>query len=121
MSDHSSEGEILMNYAEFVRDTCRNQGPIFMQRGDGPIWGAALELVAEAGEVLDILTKASRKRGGHLLDEDKMRLMDELSDVLGGVQAITNALGVDLEDVMTYNKEKLEARAQNARDHGDYV
>jgi len=121
MSDHSSTEDTFMSYAEFVRDTCRNKGPVFLQRGDGALWGAALEMVAEAGEVLDILTKASRKRGGTLLPSDMKDLMDELSDVLWGVQAMTNALGVTLEDVMLYNTEKLEARAQAARYHGDYI
>jgi len=122
MSENSSTGSTVMDdYAEFVQETMRNRGPYLMKADDGRIWGAALELVAEAGEVLDILTKASRKRGGWINAEDKGLLLDELSDVLWGVQALSSALGVTLEEVADYNTTKLKARLEEARTLGDFV
>ena len=122
MSENSSTDSSCMDeYAGFVRETCRNKGPYLMKADDGKIWGAALELVSEAGEVLDILTKASRKRGGWINAEDKGLLLDELSDVLWGVQALSNALGVTLEEVAEYNTAKLEARIAESRTLGDFI
>ena len=123
MSESSSFGErISMNdYAEFVEETCRNRGPYTIKAEDGKIWGAALELVSESAEVLDVLTKASRKRGGLLNAEDKGQLLDELSDVLWGVQALANALGVDLHEVAAYNQTKLVARIKESKTLGDFI
>ena len=122
MSENSSTDSSCMDeYSEFVKETCRNKGPYLMKADDGKIWGAALELVSEAGEVLDVLTKASRKRGGWINAEDKGLLLDELSDVLWGVQALTNALGVTLEEVAEYNTAKLEARIAESRTLGDFI
>lgn len=122
MSESSSTDSTCMDeYAEFVRETCRNRGPSLMKADDGKIWGAALELVSESAEVLDVLTKASRKRGGWINAEDKGMLLDELSDVLWGVQALANALGVTLEEVAEYNTLKLKARLEEARTLGDFI
>lgn len=88
-----------------------------MKSADGLIWGAVLEMVAEAGEVLEILQKASRKRGGYLNAEDKGQLLDELGDVLWGCAAIANALEVTLDEVVEHNMAKLEARRVNWEDH----
>lgn len=107
----------IKTYQEFAEETCRNRGPYLIKTPDGPIWGAVLELVGEAGEVLEILQKASRRRGGWLNAEDKGKLIDELGDVLWGCAALCNSLGTTMDEVMRQNVEKLEARAQEAQDH----
>lgn len=117
MASETSSSDFMSKYQEFVEDTCRNRGPYLMKAADGLIWGAVLEMVAEAGEVLEILQKASRKRGGYLNAEDKGKLLDELGDVLWGCAAIANALEVTLDEVIEHNMSKLEARQVNWEDH----
>lgn len=92
------------DYQEFVK-------AVSTTRVDGDIarinW-AVQELVAEAGEVLGVSAKAWRK--GMPIDKD--RLWDELSDTLWGIAAVMNEAFPKrtLEQLMWYNREKLEAR-----------
>lgn len=69
---------------------------------------AVKEMVAEAGEVLSLAAKATRK--GIPIDRDK--LFDELSDTLWGVAAIMNEAFPDksLDDLIDYNVSKLTKR-----------
>lgn len=100
-------------YQDFVKDTCYNKGPVLAKPADLPVYGAALELVAEVGEVMEILQKASRKRGGWLNALDREDLADELGDVLWGLTAVCNALGVTLGDLMEQNRTKLMQRIKD--------
>ena len=104
---------ILKEYNEFVRDTCRQEGPHMADEADLKIYGAVFELMGEAGEVMEILQKASRKRGGVLSFNDVVNLRDEIGDVLWAVQAVCRALKYPLEMCMADNMQKLTERNNN--------
>lgn len=67
---------------------------------------AIKEMVAEAGEVLSILTKADRK--GKDIDRDK--ILDEVGDTFWGLTGILNEFDISLEELMEYNFNKLTER-----------
>lgn len=70
------------------------------------IVNAALGLCGEAGEVADLVKKWQYQ--GHNLD--KKKVIEELGDVCWYVAVASEALGIDLEEVMRRNVEKLKAR-----------
>lgn len=63
-------------------------------------------LNGEAGECIDILKKHSYQ--GHELN--KVKLLDELGDVLWYITETAIGIGATLEDVAQYNIEKLRKR-----------
>lgn len=63
-------------------------------------------LAGEAGEVVDLLKKSVFH--GHAFDKDK--LVKEVGDILWYCTRMCVALGVELEDVMQGNLDKLKAR-----------
>ncbi len=65
-----------------------------------------LGLGGESGEVLDIIKKV--RFHGHALDID--HIQGELGDILWYVSNIAKYFGLSLEDVATYNIEKLKRR-----------
>lgn len=72
----------------------------------GELINGALGLTGEAGEVSDMIKKYIFH--GHDLDRDD--LVKELGDVCWYVALISQAIGVNLEDVMLLNIEKLIKR-----------
>lgn len=70
------------------------------------ILNGALGLAGEAGEVADLIKKATMQ--GHPLDVEKVLL--ELGDVLWYVAETANAIGWDMESIMSRNIEKLKKR-----------
>ena len=70
------------------------------------IRNAVYGLNGEAGEIIDLLKKHEFQ--GHDLPDE--RLVEELGDVLWYCALLAGALGVELEDVMCSNIEKLKAR-----------
>ena len=67
---------------------------------------AILEMVAEAGEVLELMQKARRKQ--QPIDRELLR--DELSDVLWGLTGIMNRTKTSWSELCEHNIKKLEAR-----------
>lgn len=67
---------------------------------------AILEMVTEAGEVLDLQTKADRKK--EPVNKDK--LLDELGDTFWGLVGVMNKAGFTWKQVVNHNMAKLEAR-----------
>ncbi len=63
-------------------------------------------LCGEAGECIDVVKKYLYQ--GHKLD--KLKLKDELGDVLWYVAITCQALGITLDDVMEHNVKKLLLR-----------
>lgn len=63
-------------------------------------------LCGEAGECIDVVKKYLYQ--GHKLD--KLKLKDELGDVLWYVAIACQALGITLDDVMEHNVKKLLLR-----------
>ncbi len=69
-----------------------------------------LGLAGEAGEVANVVKKIQRDFGGKLTDEIRVRLQDELGDVLWYISACADELGLTLEEIAEFNVEKLAAR-----------
>ena len=70
------------------------------------ILNGVMGLNGEAGECIDIVKKHLFQ--GHPLDTDK--LVDELGDVLWYVAITADGIGVQLEDIMQHNIDKLSRR-----------
>lgn len=67
---------------------------------------AAMGMVTETGEFTDILKKWTI----YGKDLDFIHLAEELGDLMWYIALACNALGINLEDVMAKNIEKLQAR-----------
>lgn len=63
-------------------------------------------LNGEAGEAIDVLKK--HKFQGHQLDRNK--IIEELGDVLWYIAETCEGLGVSMEEVASFNIEKLKKR-----------
>lgn len=74
-----------------------------------PVYPAML-LASEAGEVLGKLQKCLRDKKGVLDSKDIEGVMYELGDTLWAAAAICSDLGLKLQEVMEWNKRKLEDR-----------
>ncbi len=97
---HAEDGETLARFEAMVRKL-RYKGTQEM-----PIEVAAMGLAGEAGEVADLLKKAS----WHGKELSLQELTKELSDVLWYLTAIGQIYGISLTDIMATNIAKLEAR-----------
>ena len=73
---------------------------------DGMLLNGVMGLCGEAGECIDLVKK--NRFQGHELDRD--RLIGELGDVAWYLAEAAYALGVDLEEVLSRNVEKLRKR-----------
>lgn len=69
-----------------------------------------LGLAGEAGEVANIVKKIQRDFGGELTEEIRVKLKDELGDVLWYISACADELNLTLDEIAEYNVEKLAAR-----------
>lgn len=69
------------------------------------VWNA-LGLAGEAGAVANLIKKGVFHRHG----VDRVKVIDELGDVLWYVAAICTKLNVELSDVMVVNIDKLNRR-----------
>lgn len=74
------------------------------------VTNGVLGLAGESGECCDIVKKY--KYQGHELDKEHLK--DELGDVLWYIAETCSGLGITLEEVATYNLNKLHKRY-----HGD--
>jgi len=69
-----------------------------------------LGLTGEAGEVANVVKKIQRDFGGELTPEIKLKLQDELGDVLWYISACADELGLTLDEIAGYNVGKLAKR-----------
>ncbi len=69
-----------------------------------------LGLTGEAGEVANIVKKIQRDHGGQLTDDIRLKLKDELGDVLWYISACADELGITLTQIAEFNVEKLAKR-----------
>lgn len=98
--DAADELEKAQTMLDYQRSAMRTAG-------DGvSIINAALGLCGEAGEVADIVKKATFQ--GHELDKE--RVCEELGDVLWYVALAAEAMGTTVEELMRQNIEKLRKR-----------
>ena len=66
-------------------------------------------LAGEAGECCD-LWKKLKFHNKELNEEMRLKMIDELSDVCWYLANAATALGVDIDDIIKHNIEKLQAR-----------
>lgn len=88
-------------YEAAAMRTCRHS-----KESQQAVLEAALGLNGEAGEVADLIKKSVF--GGHPMDRDKLIL--ELGDILWYIAEAAYGLNVSLDEIMTRNIQKLEAR-----------
>jgi len=69
-----------------------------------------LGLTGEAGEVANIVKKIQRDHGGMLNDDIRLKLKDELGDVLWYISACADELGLTIGEIAEFNVQKLAAR-----------
>lgn len=69
-----------------------------------------LGLAGEAGEVANIVKKIQRDLGGEINDDFRLKLKDELGDVLWYISACADELGITLSEIAEFNVEKLARR-----------
>ncbi len=91
----------INEYQQLARRTSNNQ----LSQSDHLINGA-LGLCGEAGEVADLIKKATMQ--GHVLDRE--RVCEELGDVCWYLAETAIALGISLDDIMQCNIAKLRRR-----------
>ncbi len=85
---------------------------IYPRGGNIPILYTALGLASEAGEVAGKVKKVLRDANGVFTEELKVKIMDEVSDVLWYSATLSKELGFTLEDVAIYNIAKLQSRKE---------
>ena len=78
----------------------------------------ALGLGEEAGEVIGKIKKILRDDNGIVTEEKRQEIKKELGDVMWYVAAECNELGLDLEDVIHENIEKMFGRRERGTLHG---
>ena len=80
----------------------------------------ALGLAGETGEVLEIIKKMIRDKGGvfETTQEDREKLKKELGDVLWYISALAFYNDIKLEDIAKTNLEKLASRQRRDKIHG---
>ena len=66
-------------------------------------------LTGEAGECADLWTKL-KFQGKELSEENRQKMIEELGDVCWYLASASMALGVDMDDIIRRNIEKLQAR-----------
>ncbi len=75
----------------------------------------ALGLTNEAGEVTGKLKKVLRDSAGKMSPETKQAIKKELGDVLWYVSQLSTELGLELDDVASYNINKLADRQKRGK------
>lgn len=80
----------------------------------------ALGLAGETGEVLEIIKKMIRDKGGvfETAQEDREKLRKELGDVLWYLSALAFYNDIRLEDIAKTNLEKLASRQRRDKIYG---
>ena len=69
-----------------------------------------LGLAGEAGEVANIVKKIQRDHAGVITEDTRLKLKDELGDVLWYISACADELGLTLTEIAEYNVDKLAKR-----------
>lgn len=99
-----------MNANEYQKWTLSTA--IYPDSGQGTLAAltyCALGLVGESGEVADKAKKLIRDGD---TPERRAKVLQELSDVCWYIARVSDELGMDLEELFDYNKQKLESRKE---------
>ena len=96
-----------MNFEEYQREAEKTAlYPNRLKNLEYPTLG----LTGEAGEVANIVKKIQRDFGGEITDEVRVKLKDELGDVLWYISACADELGLTLKEIAEFNVAKLAKR-----------
>lgn len=105
----------LNEYQNYALETA-----IFQGRGEfSGLMYLGLGMAGESGEVTDNLKKAWRDDAGAITPMRKDAIKAELGDVLWYVAVLAADLGLTLEDVGRYNRDKLRSRQKRGVIHGE--
>lgn len=122
MSDNKSLFDGYKKFVDSVTSEVSKNDNLFMERVQAiSEWmngnfsrmdNAVAGLTGEAGEIGD-LWKKLKFHGKELSEENKQKLIDELSDVCWYTMQAAIALDVDMGEVIKHNEAKLKARHPN--------
>ena len=96
-----------MNFEEYQSEA--SQTALYPRRMENLEY-PTLGLAGEAGEVANIVKKIQRDNGGIINEEIRGKLRDELGDVLWYISACADELGMTLDEIATFNVNKLAKR-----------
>lgn len=99
-------------YVDAIKEMLESASPDAMERALRLSY-ATLGLVGEAGEIANKAKKVIRDNGGVVSDEVRVKLADELGDVLWYVAMLAIELDVKLSDIAERNIAKLKLRKQH--------
>lgn len=94
-------------------------GTIGKEAHAAPYIYPALGLAEEAGEVSGKLAKVVRDNEGVVDGEKRIEIKKELGDVCWMIAELCTCLGLELEDVMQKNLDKLASRKARGVIHGN--
>lgn len=98
-----------MNFEEYQSEA--SQTALYPRRMENLEY-PTLGLTGEAGEVANIVKKIQRDNGGVITEETRLKLKDELGDVLWYISACADELGLTLSEIADFNVAKLAKRHQ---------
>ena len=90
---------------------------IYPNKGNNLIY-PMLGLGGESGEVLEKMKKIIRDENYKISDEKKEELKKELGDVFWYLASISTELGLELEEIIQANLNKLSSRKERNTLHG---
>lgn len=105
-----------MTFEEYQKQS--RQTAVYPNVGNNFIY-PTLGLAGEVGEAINKIKKISRDNGNILDEERKQEIKKELGDVLWYLAQLATELNMSLEDIASYNLEKLLSRKDKGTLHGD--
>ena len=106
----------MLKINEYQKEAHKTACYLGLEEGDYtyPVMG----LAEEAGEVCGKFAKAIRDCNGVIDEERKTAIKKELGDVCWFIAELSTLLGLELEDVMQANLDKLASRKERGVLHG---
>lgn len=106
----------MLKINEYQKEAHKTACYLGLEEGDYtyPVMG----LAEEAGEVCGKFAKAVRDCNGVIDEERKTAIKKELGDVCWFIAELSTLLGLELEDVMQANLDKLASRKERGVLHG---
>lgn len=105
-----------MNFEEYQEKS--RETAIYPDLGNNFVY-PTLGLSGEAGEVAEKIKKVIRDKGGVIDDVTREEIKKELGDVLWYLSQIASELKLSLDDVASFNIEKLQNRKERNMIHGE--
>ena len=100
-----------MNFEEY--QSAASQTALYPRRLENLEY-PTLGLAGEAGEVANIVKKIQRELEGVFTPETRAKVLEEVGDVLWDISACADELGLTLNEIATYNVDKLAKRHKTA-------